>query len=607
MYSPKGSHPGSAVLVLTRFAVADTPPSDPSTHIPEGTASPIPTRGQVPPPSDAANGKLNDADQINHTSQTSDTSMHETGRFLEHRSSSTHSRTRQTHPSNGNFTSSTPHAAPYYDASMQQPNGPPPSMPVPALQGGVMARPAVDIFGRLLHVPPPVALGPTPGIYQPLRGVQQGHPQAYGSPTRHSHHGSQSSVHAEDQSYGPPSHGNRHSTYSARSIHLPPQQFHPSQIDPAFNVAQNSNSVSGVPSADAQTLYFLQNSFGDREFSDCTLELHFVQQETSHEIACHRLVISRSPRLRHLLRTTATDPIVIELNDPFMRPDAFTFTIRTLYGWDIDREPYLPAYRPPQDAKEALDLSLGYASVARYLGLPLVHATAIRHACQHLTWETIGRACQFALPQAIYLTGPWLDNAFPRPEDYSVWELLDAITTFLVYNLSKDFFLDVNAGDNGFSRLPATDLVSRRHEETVTPHTHRPTRSHHLSIQFGDLKPTIADTVLSRILLNLPYPMLKHVLEHPHLAQPSGELSRAQRRNLIEAVVGEREARRLRALDDPRLQLFADKLESASRPLDVRNLEDFHVNSMGSKEEAFDGDVPYILQSWIHSPDSVST
>jgi hypothetical protein len=28
---------------------------------------------------------------------------------------------------------------------------------------------------------------------------------------------------------------------------------------------------------------------------------------------------------------------------------------------------------------------------------------------------------------------------------------------------------------------------------------------------------------------------------------------------------------------------------------------------MGFKEEVFDGDTPYILQSWIHSSDSVST
>jgi hypothetical protein len=307
------------------------------------------------------------------------------------------------------------------------------------------------------------------------------------------------------------------------------------------------------------------------------------------------------------LRTTVANLLVIELDDPYMRPDAFAFTVRTLYGWDIDREPYLPGYRPPQDAKQALDLSLGYAAAARYLDLPFVHATAIRHACQHLTWDTIERASQFALPRAISLQAPWLDNAYPRPEEFSVWELLGAITTFLVYNFPTDFFLDVNANDHGFSRIPATDLVTRRHEETVGPHSHRPTKSHHLSIQFGDLKPTIADTVLSRILLNLPFVMLKQVLEHPQLAQPSGELSRKQRRSLIEAVVGEREARRVRALETPQLQVLAEKLEGASKPLVVQSVDDSYVNSMGFKEEVFDGDTPYILQSWIHSSDSVST
>lgn len=589
--------PASLRSFCTNYsAFTDTPPSDPSTHIQEGAASPTSHRQQVPLPSHTSNGALNNVDQINHTIQQSNNSGHETGRFPAHQAASSHGRPRQPHLSNGSFTSATPYPAPHSGGSLPQLNGLPARY---ALQAGVLARPAVDGYGRPLPVAPQDAFSPSPGLYHHQQRVQQGYPP-------HSHHGSQSSVQADEQNYGPSSHGNRYSTYSTRSVYLPLQQFHP-QIDPAFNGPDSSNAVSGISGADAQTLFFLQNSFGDREFSDCTLELRFVQQETSHDFPCHRVVISRSPRLRHLLRTTAANPLLIELDDPFMQTDAFIFTLRTLYGWDIDREPYLPSHRPPQDANEALDSSLAFAAAARYLDLPLVHATAIRHACQHLTWETIDRACHFALPRAIHLRAPFLDNAFSRPEDYSVWELLDAITTFLVYNLSLDFFLDVNAGDYGFSRLPATYLVSRSREETVTRHSHRPTKSHHLSIQFGDLKPTIADTVLSRILLNLPFPMLKHVLEHPHLAKPSGELSLTQRRSLIEAVVGEREARRVRAVENPQLHGLAQKLEGASKPLSVHSIEDFHLNSMGFKEEVFDGDTPYILQSWIHSSDSVST
>jgi hypothetical protein len=144
-------------------------------------------------------------------------------------------------------------------------------------------------------------------------------------------------------------------------------------------------------------------------------------------------------------------------------------------------------------------------------------------------------------------------------------------------------------------------------------------------IQFGDLavangndnditaaarscSPSHVDTVLSRILLNLPFPMLKQVLEHPTLLRQPGDLDHASRLKLISSIVAEREARRLAVLSngDEQLRVYVKKLEGASQPLAVQEVGDFLVNNMGFKEEVFPGDAPYLVQTWINSHGSAS-
>lgn len=404
----------------------------------------------------------------------------------------------------------------------------------------------------------------------------------------------------------------------------------------------------------AQTLEFLRDVVERAEFSDCTLELHLANPHRPHDapllIPCHRLIISQSPMLNQILRSLdiqAGGRLVLEVQDQYMRSDSFHFALRTLYGWDLGDGP-LPPYRPQQSVKDGFDLALGYASAASYLKLPFVYDKAVHHASHQLHWDTIEKACQFALPSTV-LSQPTRQGVAPTADRFTPFALVDAIVAFLVHNIPADFELDANAGDCGFMRLPRSstlDAPSRagpviahgrseprqdahhsRHgssSQAYMPRTSRLSANPRLSsIQFGDLSlangrhsapdnqmeparprsPSHVETILSRILLNLPFPMLKRVLEHPGLAKPSGDLSPAARRSLISSVVAEREARRLATLDkgDPQVQVFVEKLESAAEPLVVQQIEDFMVNSMGFKEEVFPGDVPYLVQTWIHS------
>jgi hypothetical protein len=127
-------------------------------------------------------------------------------------------------------------------------------------------------------------------------------------------------------------------------------------------------------------------------------------------------------------------------------------------------------------------------------------------------------------------------------------------------------------------------------------------------------KPTPIDSILSRVLLNLPFALLKQVLEHPSLSKNSGELSIENRYKMITEIVSEREARRLRAVDalrtsqDRNMRFYLERLENAAEPLKVEQIGDFQVNNMGFREEVFPGDVPYLAQNWVNKPsDSVSS
>ena len=148
------------------------------------------------------------------------------------------------------------------------------------------------------------------------------------------------------------------------------------------------------------------------------------------------------------------------------------------------------------------------------------------------------------------------------------------------------------------------------------PRNHRASANLRLSnIQFGDLSlsagedgasaepavssaprraPTHSETVLSRVLLNLPFAMLKQVLEHPAFAKnPTAE-------SITRAIVAEREVRRLRAMDKhhSELRFLQETVERSDKPLQVAQMGDFLVNSMGFKEEVFMGDAPYLVQTW---------
>jgi hypothetical protein len=442
-------------------------------------------------------------------------------------------------------------------------------------------------------------------------------------------------------------------------------------MDPSLNgtVHPVGGPVSGYQGLRDQdeALSFLRHGISDETFSDCVLEVRFPDTpdfqdhpnyRQLHRVLRthgHRFIFSRSPLLAGAMKTQRTMPggvISLELLDEHIRSDVFWYSLRTLYGWSL-ADGILPTELRLRDAKDDLKTALSYIATARYLQLPWVHSIAVHRASRLLLWNTIETAVSF-VSKVVTLS--------PRNDGFGVLELLDQVLAFIVHNFPADFVLDTSAGDLAFPRLPPSNSTQRNPDAPVIAqsggHSRQPSKNQtqmprhprvssnlRLSqIKFGDISlssnghappgsaadntapppsslgtrapPTQNDTVLSRILLNLPFELLKQILEHPHLAKLSGgDLAPAARQAVIAEIVAEREARRLRALertdeggeDDGSLLLRVcqERVESAAAPLAVvASVEEYWVNNLGFKEEVFPGDVPYLVHTWARAPSS---
>lgn len=511
---------------------------------------------------------------------------------------------------------------------------PPGIMPYPQ---GTRPVPAVDGFGRPLIVSPTID-GYPPSVVS--------HP---GPPTPHSFHGSQSSIPAEEASFTSFHSLNGQNGYPADpTTHVSPG--HAPGMNIHVNNALHLTGHPGYPNIRDQEelLAFLRHGIVPNDtFSDCVLEARFPSsaQFSDHpeyrrmqlmfRASAHRFILSRSPLLATLMKslgTPANGIVYLDIHDEYMRPDVFSYTFRSLYGWPLGDAgmPFLSDLRP-RDIRDDMKTTLSYVATARYLKLGSAYSISLERVTRLLCWDTIEPLVAFVVPIAL---------VFDKDQDFNASELLDEITGFIVNQFPRDFVLDVNAVDSGFTRLPATGALPRNPNappiahstpagshsrqsstnQAQTSHGQRAQANARLShIRFGDISledrngsprpadaassrrpPSLNETILSRILLNLPFELLKRILEHPHLTKRSGDDSTATLHKLINDIVAEREARRLASLKpcNKQLDVLHQALKKAARPLQIEQLGDFFVNNMGFKEEVFSGDGPYLGRTW---------
>ncbi|EON99241.1 hypothetical protein UCRPA7_5242 [Phaeoacremonium minimum UCRPA7] len=504
-----------------------------------------------------------------------------------------------------------------------------------------MAAAPVDEYGR-----PILTAGPLDNYG---RGTNN-----YGPSTPHSFHDSQSSKHVDENGYGAPPfvnglNGHDHRRYSG----------------PTTNISARYPPVSGPPPMldmdNREEVYrIVQVGFSNPEFADCEVHLHLSDGASSENlqppvarrplhVPAHRLILARSPVLRTQLLTHGTPDGKLHIlsDDPYMRSDAFWFALQSLYGnplHEIQPDPV-----EGSNNLEKFDMTLAYAASGSLLQVAPITVQGIRDASRLINWGTLEKGLAFALTGATILyphghEDPSAQFLIPQyKHGVYVHDFVAAIMAFIIDNFPPDFTLDTSVLDPKYTRtpsMPALPPSANRAEPTIAhgtsgfnpashvrgipgpsqmPQNPRLSNPRLSNIQFGDLSPLksngqgspsqqsptspsdMVTSMLSRILLNLPFDLLKYVLESQGLGNVSGWMTTQDRHRVVSDVVAEREVRRLRALDAvmggrvPNAQAVRARLQGQ----DSQGVGDTW-DVLGWKEELSPAstDSPYMVRSW---------
>ncbi|KAI1432531.1 hypothetical protein GGR50DRAFT_688895 [Xylaria sp. CBS 124048] len=471
----------------------------------------------------------------------------------------------------------------------------------------------------------------------------------YGPPTPHSFHGSHTSGEPNGMEnisipYHPSgSYAHARYEHSGTLPHPPglfPPYLPPQPMARQFN-AGNDELMLGI--------HYIRSLFNNADLSDCALELVYVNgHRPPVKITGHSLMFARSPALKQFIqdaRTGGHDPktIVIETHDAFLRSDAWWTAVQHLYLYQHQ----LPQLRHPipgnagngmdfaGDNRDRFDFCLGYAAAGYTLGMQDILIRGLETAANTLTWDSLETGLSFVLKDTIQVH---FDHS-PEPEEASHCELefgygpetkilLAGIVNFLVNEFPTGFELDTSILDTPkLARIPMNDgsipitAPTVCATQTFAPaiargtNTRPPLKQARLSsIKFGDLPAAYPDgvysplaqqeytkhcSILSLILLNLPYDQLCHVLTSGSNGVSSWNTAQDRYHAVVE-VVAEREARRLRAVEAVRSEAISQALEIQARlsaPHRYKVAEPWDV--LNWQEEVVRADTPRIVRKWV--------
>ncbi|KFY40985.1 hypothetical protein V495_05130 [Pseudogymnoascus sp. VKM F-4514 (FW-929)] len=475
----------------------------------------------------------------------------------------------------------------------------------------IVHNPAMDGFARR-HPPPfphPEGYSPsaTPGINDNRRQ------QFYDPPTSHSLRSHSAAPHEHDSRPAQFSNPNPTArvTNGSNGHADDSKLYHQRQMS-----GRSGSGLHGIvphPSVDNLDglLGYIQGQFADPTFADYTLEVRYADDRAKPmRIPGHNLLLARSPALKRLMIAQANDgssesssrTILIETADRFLCTDGFWIALQRLYGG-----PLLSLDTPPTPGRTVegqnlatsnpasfhrFDLALGYAAAGQILQIPPVLNRGIEVACHLVNWLTLEKALDFALDGG--LSSQWaLDNNFnggcPSTYGPAVDMLIHSALGFLIANFPPHLDFDVNASESAFNgRLPVLSNAK------VAKHNPR------LSlIKFGDhpveepVLPTLKNanpaSLISRILINLPFQLLKYVLEAPSLGSHDWATS-AMRQTVMHEVINEREKRRNRVRND----------RSASNDVRMSNLKEWQtVGWQEGVETDTPRKMPTLTRTWV--------
>ncbi|KAI9823060.1 MAG: hypothetical protein M1832_002714 [Thelocarpon impressellum] len=306
----------------------------------------------------------------------------------------------------------------------------------------------------------------------------------------------------------------------------------------------------------------LLSQFGVPDLADCDLQIRHVHARFEPvTFPLHGLLLAQSPYLRSRLEASSgrfPRGVAIATSDRFLTVQAFTEAVRTLYGATLGED--------VEGDGDGMAFALGYAAAGHLLLLEGLVRRGVDLAARLLSWETVEQALAFAMDGGLDVE--WAERAgqgkasepssaastvstVSSPTElhglgvasptygYFASALLHPALDFVIQNFPADFSLDPTA--------PPMALHPRLPQDSVAANVARLS-----AIRFGDHPAEDSDastTTLSTVLLSLPFPLLKHVLEHARLGGGSrGRATRSARQKAARDVVDERERRRTLAL-----------------------------------------------------------
>jgi hypothetical protein len=475
------------------------------------------------------------------------------------------------------------------------PMGPPPGY-YPRQDNFQNQGPGADNFARrqMISFGPPDGYSPSP---TPL-GFENQRLAAYDPTTPHSFHGSQSSAPNEQEptfytQYPTAviSNGSNGHIEEVRVYQQPrPKPRTGSQALPS---ATANTNFPGQPMAPPPMIdhldglvNYVQAQFADSELADYTLELRYSDDRAEPvRIPGHGLIFGRSPTLKALMKAQAQvnngdgltgKSLLIESDDRFLRSDGFWMAMQRLYGGPLldmgaAAMQHLPrtSQQPhpmPGTAADRCELGLGYAAAGHILQIPPVVNRGAEMAGHFVNWDTIEKALDFALDGGV--DSQWTYGAQPErsksPSRYgpAVNIIIYNALNFVVSAFPPNFELDTSVGEPTTNRrLPAVP-------------EDRPSNSRLSFIKFGDHPSedsvksesgTSITATLSKVLLNLPFHLLKYVLESPRLGNVEGWASTNLRQKVMHSVIEEREKRRSKVLTSAHVPQSKSKFDDNVR------------------------------------------
>lgn len=333
---------------------------------------------------------------------------------------------------------------------------------------------------------------------------------------------------------------------------------------------------------------YLLGQFDEEKYADIRLEvIHERDGLVMAEFKLHSLIMARNKTWQDLMNASTSEREGLKLlqlrtNDQFITSQAIQGALRVLYGEPshlfIGSCLQIDLSKQTADTSLAwMDNALSFAASGLLLGLEEVIVRGLHIASSILCWDNLEKALSFALHGG-------LDSALDPDHALRVDSLISLAKT------STDSIPSPVRGASGSLRKRAKSGIGSHnpHSKAVrsgrssllprcldfialefpmswdletsacpladidrlplTAKDHSPSRKARLvSIRFGDCPPEILsnarhrDSVLSSILLSLPFGPLKYILD---------QLPQSTRSRIIRPIVDERERRRTQVLKD---------------------------------------------------------